>query len=129
MSQEEIIQEETASSGTQKVVAAKLDWRSVVDRISYNGIVKNVPYLAFIVLLGVFYIANSHLATEMQRERDAQQKALKELRWRNMDVQSKLMNAGMEAEVIRRGAGLGMKPLMIPAYKVVIDSVKGVVKK
>ncbi|MGC4056498.1 MAG: FtsL-like putative cell division protein [Chitinophagaceae bacterium] len=101
----------------------------MVDRISYNGIVKNVPYLAFIVLLGVFYIANSHLATEMQRERDAQQKALKELRWRNMDVQSKLMNAGMEAEVIRRGAGLGMKPLMIPAYKVVIDSVKGVVKK
>lgn len=129
MSQEEIIQEEGASAATQKMVAAKLDWRSVVDKISYNGIVRNVPFLAFIVLLGVFYIANSHFATEMQRERDAQQKQLKELRWRNMDVQSRLMNAGMEAEIIRRGAGLGMKPLMIPAYKVVIDSAKGVAKK
>jgi hypothetical protein len=101
-----------------------MDWRSVVDRISYKGIVKNVPYLAFIILLGVFYIANSNTAIETQRELDKQKVLLKELNWRNMDAQSKLMNAGMEAEVIRKGAVIGMKPLMMPAYKITIDTNK-----
>lgn len=118
-------QAEQVSAGTERVASAKLDWRSVVDKISYKGIVNNVPFLAFIVLLGVFYIANSHAAIETQRELDKQQKLLKELNWRNMDAQSKLMNAGMEAEVIRKGAGIGMKPLMMPAYKIIIDTNKG----
>lgn len=106
------------------MVAEKLDWRKVLDRISYKGIVSNVPFLAFVLLLGVFYIANNNAAIETQRELDKQQKNLKELKWRYMDAQSKLMNAGMEAEIIRRGAIIGMKPLMMPAYKIVIDTNK-----
>lgn len=130
MSEQEAIQEqqEQVSAGTERVASAKLDWRSVLERISYKGIVNNVPYLAFVVLLGVFYIANNHAAIETQRELDRQQKLLKELNWRNMDAQSKLMNAGMEAEVIRRGAGIGMKPLMMPAYKIAIDTNKQIKK-
>lgn len=111
-------------TATATVASEKLDWRKVVDRISYKGIVKNVPYLAFIVLLGVFYIANNNAAIETQRELDKQQKLLKELNWRNMDAQSKLMNAGMEAEIIRKGSIIGVKPLMMPAYKISIDTSK-----
>lgn len=116
--------EENIPTPTETVASEKLDWRKVVDRISYKGIVNNVPYLAFIVLLGVFYIANNNAAIETQRELDKQQKLLKELHWRNMDAQSKLMNAGMEAEIIRKGAVIGMRPLMMPAYKISIDSTK-----
>lgn len=108
----------------ETIVSEKLDWRKVLDRISYKGIVRNVPFLAFVVLLGVFYIANNNAAIETQRELDKQQKLLKELKWRNMDAQSKLMNAGMEAEIIRKGAIIGMSPLMMPAYKIVIDTPK-----
>lgn len=116
--------EESIPAQTESVASEKLDWRKVVDKISYKGIVHNVPYLAFIVLLGVFYIANNNAAIETQRELDKQQKILKELNWRNMDAQSKLMNAGMEAEIIRKGAIIGMKPLMMPAYKISIDTTK-----
>jgi preprotein translocase subunit SecY len=115
---EEIIPAPTAET----VASAKLDWRKVLDRISYKGIVRNVPYLAFIVLLGVFYIANNNAAIETQRELDKQQRLIKELNWRNMDAQSKLMNAGMEAEIIRKGAVIGMKPLMMPPNKIEIDT-------
>lgn len=108
----------------ETIVSEKLDWRKVLDRISYKGIVRNVPFLAFFVLLGVFYIANNNAAIETQRELDKQQKLLKELKWRNMDAQSKLMNAGMEAEIIRKGAVIGMSPLMMPAYKIVVDTPK-----
>jgi len=120
----DIADNESSSTGAETVVSAKMNWRSVVDRISYKGIVKNVPYLAFIILLGVFYIANSNTAIETQRELDKQKILLKELNWRNMDAQSKLMNAGMEAEVIRKGAVIGMKPLMMPAYKITVDTNK-----
>ena len=120
----DIADNESRSTGAETVVSAKMNWRSVVDRISYKGIVKNVPYLAFIILLGVFYIANSNTAIETQRELDKQKILLKELNWRNMDAQSKLMNAGMEAEVIRKGAVIGMKPLMMPAYKITVDTNK-----
>lgn len=116
--------EDSIPAQTESVASEKLDWRKVVDKISYKGIVHNVPYLAFIVLLGVFYIANNNAAIETQRELDKQQKILKELNWRNMDAQSKLMNAGMEAEIIRKGAIIGMKPLMMPAYKISIDTTK-----
>jgi hypothetical protein len=108
----------------ETIVSEKLDWRKVLDRISYKGIVRNVPFLAFFVLLGVFYIANNNAAIETQRELDKQQKLLKELKWRNMDAQSKLMNAGIEAEIIRKGAVIGMSPLMMPAYKIVVDTTK-----
>jgi len=116
--------DESSAAQTGSVASEKLDWRKVVDKISYKGIVHNVPYLAFILLLGVFYIANNNAAIETQRELDKQQKILKELNWRNMDAQSKLMNAGMEAEIIRKGTNIGMKPLMMPAYKITIDTTK-----
>ena len=126
MSEKEDIKtvEEGRPAVSETIVSEKLDWRKVLDRISYKGIVRNVPFLAFVVLLGVFYIANNNAAIETQRELDKQQKLLKELKWRNMDAQSKLMNAGMEAEIIRKGSIIGMSPLMMPAYKIVIDTPK-----
>lgn len=120
----EEVKTEHIDTPQETVASARMDWRKLLDRISYKGIVNNVPFLAFIILLGVFYIANSHNATEIQRELDKQQKILKELKWRNMDAQSKLMNAGMESEILKRGAGIGLKPLMIPAYKIEVDTNK-----
>lgn len=118
MAKEKKIQEQEPAAAETALSAEKLDWRKLLDRISYKGIVNNVPFLAFLVLLCVAYIANNHEAIETQRELDKQQKLLKELHWRHMDVQSRLMNAGMEAEVIKRGAAIGMKPLMMPAYTI-----------
>ncbi len=124
MNEEKEIQETELPQSAEQLTTAKLDWRSLLDKISYKGIVNNVPFLAFVVLLCVFYIANNHQAIETQRELDKQQRLLKELNWRNMDAKSKLMNAGMEAEIIRRGATIGMQPLMLPAYEIKIDTSK-----
>src|SRR5690606_7122558 len=44
------------------------DWNMLVERISYKGIVSNIPYLAFVVLLGIIYISNSQRAVETQKE-------------------------------------------------------------
>jgi len=94
------------------------DWRSLVEKVSYKAIVNNIPYFAFLVLLCVLYISNSHRALEMQRELNAQNKALKELRWKYMDVKSQLMKEKTETQVIKNAEAIGLKPSLLPAYKI-----------
>ena len=95
------------------------DWRSLVEKVSYKAIVNNIPFLAFIVLLCVLYISNSHRALEMQRELNAQNKMLKELRWKYMDVKSQLMYEKTETRVIKNAENIGLRPSLLPAYKIV----------
>ncbi len=103
------------------------DWRAFLDRLSYKGIVSNVPFLAFLVLLAVIYITNNQRTIETQRELNKQNLVLKELRWKYMDIKSQLMNAGMETEIIRNSSVIGMKPMLLPAYKIEIDTAKKIV--
>jgi cell division protein FtsL len=98
------------------------DWKMLLEKVSYKAIVNNIPYLAFIALLGVLYINNSQRAIETQRELNKQNKVLKELRWKYMDIKTQLMNARMETEVIKNAGKIGLKPMMLPAYKIEADS-------
>ena len=94
------------------------DWRSLVEKASYKAIVNNIPFLAFIALLCVLYISNSHRAIDMQRELNAQNKILKELRWKYMDAKSQLMFVKTETQVIKNAEKIGLKPSLMPAYKI-----------
>jgi cell division protein FtsL len=94
------------------------DWRSLVEKLSYKAIVNNIPFLAFVVLLCVLYISNSHRAIEIQREINAQNKTLKELRWKYMDMKAQLLTEKTETQVSISAGKLGLKPSLMPAYKI-----------
>ncbi len=94
------------------------DWRSLVEKVSYRAIVNNIPFLAFLVLLCVLYISNSQRAIDMQRELNARNKDLKELRWKYMDVKSQLMSVKTETQVMKNAEKLGLRPSLLPAYKI-----------
>jgi len=102
------------------------DWKALVEKVSYRGIVNNVPFIAFVVLLCVVYITNNQRTIETQRELNRKTEQLKELRWKYMDIKSQLMSAGMETEVIRNASVQGLKPIMLPAYRIKLDSAKTV---
>lgn len=99
------------------------DWKTLVEKVSYKAIVSNVPYLAFVAVLCVLYINNTQRAVEMQRELTKQNKILKELRWKYMDIKTQVMYVKMETQVIRNASVLGLKPLMLPAYTIAADTV------
>jgi cell division protein FtsL len=101
------------------------DWRSLVEKVSYRAIVNNIPFLAFIVLLCVLYITNSQRAIEMQRELNAKNKELKELRWKYVDVKSQLMYVKTETQVMKSAEKIGLKPALLPAYKITPQATKG----
>jgi cell division protein FtsL len=112
---EQNVQQQEVLTPAQRV---KSDWRSLVEKVSYKAIVNNIPYLAFVVLLCVLYISNSHRALEMQRELNMQHKALQELRWKYMDTKSQLMYVKTETQVIKNAENIGLKPSLLPAYKI-----------
>ncbi len=98
------------------------DWKSLIEKVSYKAIVNNIPFLAFVALLCVLYIHNTQNAIAIQRDMNKQNKILRELRWKYMDVSKQLMNAEMESEVIRKAAVLGLKPMQLPPYSIQADS-------
>jgi len=97
---------------------AKGSWREIIDRISYKGIVKNMPYLMFLTVLCILYITNNNRAISLTRSINEKTKELKELRWKYMDIQSRLMYQTSETQMINRSAALGLKPLDRPAFEV-----------
>ncbi|MBS1782724.1 MAG: hypothetical protein JSS78_06640 [Bacteroidetes bacterium] len=115
---------QTIESEQQQATRVRNDWRAWVEKISYKGIVNNIPFLAFVVLLCVLYIANNQRTIDAQRVLNKKNDELKELRWKYMDIKSQLMNAGMETEIIRNAAPQGLKPMMLPAYRIDLDSLK-----
>lgn len=115
MSEETNIPQQEVLTPAQRV---RNDWRSLVEKLSYKAIVNNIPFLAYIALLCVLYISNSHRAIEMQRELNAQNKALKELRWKYVDTKSRLMYVKTETQVMKNAEQIGLKPALLPAFKV-----------
>jgi hypothetical protein len=97
----------------------KSDWRALVEKLSYQAVVNNIPFLAFIVLLGVIYISNNHRAMDIQRQYNAAYNVRKELEWKYMDAKSQLMYVKAETQVIKNAENIGLKPSRFPAYKIV----------
>src|ERR1022692_3547873 len=101
-------------NGQQEVLTpaqrVRNDWRTLVEKVSYKAILSNIPFLAFLVLLCMVYISNSHRAIEIQREINAQHKTLKELRWKYMDMKSQLLSVKTETQVIKNAENIGLKP-------------------
>lgn len=97
-------------------------WKDVVERISYQGIVRNTPYLMFVTLLCILYITNNNRAISLTRSINDKTKELKELRWRYMDIQSRLMYQTSETQLIPKAEQLGLKPLDKPAFEIKVKA-------
>src|SRR5262245_18828371 len=115
------LNENILTAGREPITPAqriRADWKHLMARFTTVNLANHMLYIAFLALLAIIYIANSHRAVELQRELNTQQKILSELRWRYMDTKTRLINAGMETEIIHNSAPLGLKPLTLPAYRI-----------
>lgn len=130
MNQEEEIEVLEAEAGKKEPeavgepVPGNKAWNRVVDKISYKGMVKNMPYLIFLTLLAIIYIANINHAIALERQLSAKKKELKQLRWRYMDLQSRLMYQTSESQLKLKTEALGLKPLQEPAFEIRVKQIK-----
>lgn len=121
----EAVENSTEKEITTPAQRVRNDWKALVEKLSYRAVVNNIPFMAYIALLCILYISNSHRAIDMQRELNEKNKELKELRWKYIDVRSALIKTKTEEQMIvnAKTANIGLMPALMPAYKITVDSV------
>ncbi len=88
------------------------------DFLSRQGVVRNLPFLFFLAVVAIIYIANTYYAEKTFKEIEATKNELKELRYQYITTKSTLMFHSQQIEIGKRAAQLGLKETLIPPYKV-----------
>jgi len=82
----------------------------------------HLPFMLFLALIAVFYIANGYYADDKIREVNRVGNQLKELRSEYISTKSELMFASKQSEVARAAENLGLKEPVVPPTKILVDS-------
>lgn len=88
--------------------------------VSKESATDMLPYLVFLCVLGMIYIANSHMALKNIRDIDRLNREVKELSWEYKSLKSDLMFKSKMTEVENKVDTLGLKVLTEPPKKIVV---------
>lgn len=83
---------------------------------------KHLPFILFLGLIALFYIANGYYADDKIREVNKISNQLKELRSEYISTKSDLMFVSKQSEVAKSAAQLGLKEQVVPPVKIEVDS-------
>lgn len=86
-------------------------------KLSAYLVTKNLPFVAFLALLGLVYITNRHLAENTVRRIDKLGKEVKELSWDYKSLNAELMKLTTQTEIAKRADTLGLKERTEPPIK------------
>lgn len=89
--------------------------------------VKGLPFILFMSLLGIFYIANGYQAERLIRQIYKTNNELKELRSEYITNKSDLMYISKQSQLANTTYDLGLKELTSPPKKIVLteDEMEG----
>lgn len=90
--------------------------------VSKESATEMLPFLIFLSVLCMLYIANSHMAVKNIRNIDKLNKEVKELSWEYKSLKADLMFKSKLTEVAKKVDTLGIKELTEPPKKIVVNS-------
>jgi hypothetical protein len=90
--------------------------------LSSDKSLKHLPFILFLALVAVFYIANGYYADDKIREVNKISNQLKELRSQYISTKSELMFASKQSEVAKSAEQIGLKEAVVPPTKIQVDS-------
>ncbi|HOP13289.1 FtsL-like putative cell division protein [Lentimicrobium sp.] len=93
---------------------------SIVDGsfLTRDNLVKQVPFILFLTLIAIFYIANSFNAEKTIIDISRTKKELQELRYEYITTKSNLMFHSKQSEVASRLKNSGLKESLEPPVKI-----------
>ena len=108
-----------AAKGTA-AASARMRWRP---GLSYQWIMKNIPFFLFLAALAVIYIYNGHYADKVVRDINRTSKELKELQYEYKTLKSEVMFRSKQSELAKAVEPFGLKELTLPPV-VLVDSIQ-----
>lgn len=103
-----------SANGSSRVVKSLLGGSF----LAKDSSVRFLPFLLFLALLGLIYIANIYYAEENIRRIDSISRELKELRYEYISNHTKLMHISKQSELAKRLEFLGIKESVTPPFKI-----------
>ena len=96
--------------------------RSVLggDFLTNDTSIRQLPFLLFVMFLGIGYIANVYYAESNTRDISNIKKEVKELRFEYISTKSKLMQLSKQSELVKLLKAQGIKESTTPPYKIVV---------
>ena len=88
--------------------------------LSKDNVIHQLPFILFLTLIGLGYIANGYLAEKSVREISRINTELKELKSEYITTKSELMFMSNQSEVARASAPIGLKESTVPPKKIVV---------
>ena len=83
---------------------------------------KNMPFIAFLAVLAMVYIANAHHGEKMMREIQVLEKDAKETHWRRTSVESEMTKQGRRTEVQARVGESGLQMPVEPPKELIVNN-------
>ena len=93
---------------------------NVFGLIEKDMLVKFMPFVFFLTVIAMVYIANSYYAEKSIREIDATTKELKEMRSEYLSVKSDLIAKSNQSQVASAVFTLGLKESVVAPKKIVV---------
>jgi hypothetical protein len=92
--------------------------------LSQDAVVRHLPYLLFLSLLALIYIANGFWAESSVRQINRMEQEIKELRSEQISIKSELNNTVIESELIKiiEERGMGLTESFDPPKKIEVES-------
>lgn len=101
-----------------------LKFLNVVGIFSKDMLLKVMPYIFFLTLIALVYIANSYYAERTVRDIDRVTKELKTLRTEYISGKSELMIVSKQSEVAKAVAWQGLKESVEAPKKIIVEPLK-----
>lgn len=86
----------------------KMNWKQW---LNYPSLVRQLPFILYLTLLGVVYIYNGHWANKTIRNIQLAEKEIRELNYEYVTSKGELLAKGKPSEVSRAVAPLGLREL------------------
>lgn len=91
--------------------------------LSNEKTLQNLPFIVFLAMLALLYIANGYYADDKVREANKISNQLKDLRSDYVLTKSELMFTSKQSEVAKAVEPLGLKEPVVPPMKIEVDSI------
>lgn len=94
--------------------------------LTRKKVLNQMPFVFFLVFLGLIYISNSYHAESLRTRRDILREEINELRSQAVFVSSELMKVSRQTEVadVVRQNGLDLRESTVPPKKIIVTGSK-----
>ena len=118
------IEEKPKKQGKKGVLANALSKVFVGLFLSNDKAVEMIPFILFLGVIAILYIANGYYADDKIREVNKTSNEIKEKRTEYISTTSDLMFVSKQSEIAKRVEKLGLKEPVVAPMKIEIDTLK-----